>query len=166
LKGARKGRRGVFNRLLPLNKGRTSVGRKPLQGTAGRHHRLRRFLESWVPLGRSREAAPRAPWRPPAGFRRPPRRRAQKGRKRGETAQSPRRCERARLQRPLPWQAPVGDDGFRETELGVGRDHQPGPPIGLLWVAHPRRRPAQLLLEGSHEVLHVEAAAVRLRRPQ
>src|SRR5918994_1200102 len=49
----------------------------------------------------------------------------------------------------------------RRLREGVGSHHHPTPPVGLLGVPYPRRRPSQALLEEAEGVLQIEAPHVR-----
>ncbi len=93
--------------------------------------------------------------RPAAGFWRF-RGRAQEWQGGAKGAPHPIGRERARVQAAFPGEALVRDDGARQPEVGVGQEHQPGPAIGLLRVAHPRRRPGEDLCAEADGVLLVE----------
>src|SRR3990170_4290 len=108
----------------------------------------------------AREAAFGPPRRPTAGFRRL-RRRAQLHQKRRNHPVDPQRRQPTRIVTALPRQTQVRNTGARQPQLGVRGYDQPGPPVGLLGVAHPRRRPSHALLEEAEGVLQVEAPHVR-----
>src|SRR5215218_3737357 len=135
-----------------------------------RYRALIRIRTSWacsggrfehrVTLGQPRTAALRASGRPPAGFR-GLRRGTHYRQERRETSQDARWGQPPRPLQTLPGQSHVGDDGTRQPQLGVGGQYQPGPTVGLLWVAHPRRGPAQGLFHEAYRVFEVEPATVR-----
>jgi len=69
------------------------------------------------------------------------RERADKRQHGGKGAPHPLGDERALVQAAFPGGVLVRDHRAGQPELGVGQEHQPGPAIGLLWVAHARGRP-------------------------
>src|SRR5207247_6516698 len=76
----------------------------------------------------------------------------------GKPAADPAWGQPARLDRFLPWAAQVVSEVSGQTELGVGGQDQPGPPVGLVRMTQPGSGPAQGLLEESEGVFQVEAA--------
>src|SRR5215207_383506 len=98
-------------------------------------------------------------WGAPRGFRR--------GGRRPQHAQQARKPPADPVGRqlpgragPLPRQPLIGDELAGQAQLGVGGDHQPGPPLRLLGVAHPRGGPAEGLFTEPDGVLAVEPAGV------
>jgi len=59
---------------------------------------------------------------------------------------------------PLPRQSGVGGDRAGQAQLGVGDQHQPGPPVGLGGMAGPWGGPAEGLLGEPDGVFQVEPA--------
>src|SRR5215204_1378071 len=98
-------------------------------------------------------------WGAPGGFRRGGRRpkHAQQARKKPADTVGRQLPGRAG---PLPRQPLIGDELAGQSQLGVGGDHQPGPPLRLLGVAHPRGGPAEGLFTEPDGVLAVEPAGV------
>src|SRR5215218_7778158 len=117
-------------------------------------------LEGRVAFRSAGEAAFGPPGRPTAGFRRL-RLRAPGHQKRRNRSVDPNRRKGPRLVAALPRQPQVRDAGARQPQLRVGGHYQPAPPVGLLGVANPRRRPSHALLEEAEGVLQVEAPYVR-----
>jgi hypothetical protein len=119
-------------------------------------------LESRVALGPAGEPAFGPPGRPTAGFRRL-RWRAHLYQKRRNYPVDPHGRKATGIVAALPRQPHVRNTSARQSQLGEGGYHQPRPPIRLLGVAHPRRRPSHALLEESEGVLQIEAPDVSAR---
>ncbi len=117
------------------------------------------LLEGRVALGPARKPTFGPPGRPPAGFRRL-RRRAQFHQKRRNYPVDPNRRQPTRIVTALPRQTQVRNTGVRQPQLRVRGHDQPTPPVGLLRMANPRRRPSHALLEEAEGVLQVEAPDV------
>src|SRR5215218_10290856 len=117
-------------------------------------------LESRVALGLAGEQAFGPPRRPTAGFRRLGGR-ADVRQKRRNGAMDPDWRKAPRLVAALPRQPQVLHAHARQPELGESGHDQPGPPVGLLRVANPRRRPPHALLEEAEGVLQIETPHIR-----
>ncbi len=117
-------------------------------------------LEGRVALGPAGEPAFGPPGRPTAGFRRLGGR-AQVRQKRRNGAMDPDRRKAPRLVAALPRQPQILDACAGQPKLGESGHNQPRPPVGLLGVAHPRRRPSHALLEEVKGVLQIETPHVR-----
>src|SRR3954447_16910918 len=76
-------------------------------------------------------------------------------------AADPGRCQPTRPDRFLPGSAQVGGERAGETQLGVGGDDQPRPPVGCLRSADLRDGPAQGLFEQPEGVFEIETAQER-----
>jgi hypothetical protein len=72
----------------------------------------------------------------------------------------PRRGEPGGVAGAFPRQAVVGDETAGKPQLGVGRDDEPGPAVGLLWGAQRWSGPAERALREPERVLDVEASQV------
>ena len=117
-------------------------------------------LEGRVALGPAREPTFGPPRRPTAGFRRLGGR-AKVRQKRRNGAMDPDRRKACCIVAALPRQPQVLDARARQPELGESGHNQPRPPVGLLGVAHPRRRPSHALLEEAEGVLQIETPHIR-----
>src|SRR5215217_3826133 len=126
---------------------------RPLRGLSGS------LLDRRVAFRSAREAAFGPPRRPTAGFRRL-RWRAQLRQKRRNYPVDPYRRQSTRIVTAFPRQTQVRNTSARQSQLGEGGYHQPRPPIRLLGVAHPRRRPSHALLQEAEGVLQIEAPDV------
>ena len=113
--------------------------------------RVARRRRRATPFGPARGAA--------AGFWRS-RDGGQPPRQRCKTPVHARGREPGRRERALPRQPMVGHGAAGEAQLGVGREHQPGPAVGLLGQAHPRGDPPQDLLQESEGLLQIGSPAV------
>jgi len=118
-------------------------------------------FECRMTLGWPRAAALRAPRRPSAGIR-GLRWSSHDRQESPKTPQDAGRGQSPRLLRTFPGQSRIGDDGTRQSKLGVGGQDQPAPTVGLLGVAHPRCRPSQSLFHKAYGVFEVEPATVCL----
>src|SRR5215211_5698512 len=113
------------------------------------------LLEGWVALGLAGEPTFGPPRRPTAGFRRLGGR-AQVRQKRRNGAMDPDRRKTPCIVAALPRQPQVRNARARQPELGESYHNQPRPPVGLLGVAYPRRRPSHALLEKAKGVFQIE----------
>src|SRR5215211_3245232 len=113
------------------------------------------LLERWVAPGPTGEPSLGPSRGSPAGFRRT-RRCAYHRQECCETPKYPARCQSPASLRAFPRQPAIRRTRARQAQLGVGGQDQPRPEVGLLGVAHPRRGPAQSLLEKADGVLQVE----------
>src|SRR5215203_835161 len=118
------------------------------------------LLEGRVALGLAGEPAFGPPRRPTAGFRRLGGR-AQVRQKRRNGAMDPDRRKTPRIVAALPRQPQVRNARARQPELGESYHNQPRPPVGLLGVAYPRRRPSHALLEKAKGVFQIETPHIR-----
>src|SRR5215208_6266455 len=117
------------------------------------------LLDRRVAFRSAREAAFGPSRRPTAGFRRL-RWRAHLHQKRRNYPVDPHGRQASRIVAALPRQPQVRNTSACQSQLGEGGYHQPCPPIRLLGVAHPRRRPSHALLQEAEGVLQIEAPDV------
>jgi hypothetical protein len=64
------------------------------------------------------------------------------------------------LERTLPGQALIGDEGARQPQAGVGQQRQPGPAVGLDGMAEAGQRPVQAAFEEAKGMFLGKAAHV------
>ncbi len=87
-------------------------------------------------------------------------RRADGGAKSTKPPADPRRGESGGVTRAFPGQAVVGNETAGQPQLGVGRDDEPGPAVGLLGCAQRRGGPAERAFREPVRVLEIEASQV------
>jgi len=120
------------------------------------------FLARWIPWRGPRSCPWRTTGRAAAGFWRA------RGGTEGYQQLRKRLADAGRGERtaggalgPLPGQMHLVDGPTGEAQLRVGQQHQPGPAVRLLWVAHAGRGPVEHLLAEAVGVLQIEAVDIR-----
>jgi len=73
---------------------------------------------------------------------------------RRKPSEHPLWSEGANELRTLPRQSLISDEGTREAKLAVGQQDQPGPAIGLFWMADAGQGPIECLLEEAEGVFN------------
>src|SRR5215212_11296780 len=89
------------------------------------------------------------------------RRRTQSQQQGGKGAADTIRRETFRPLPAFPRQPLIGNTRPGQAQLGVRRDEQRGPAIGLFGMTYPRQHPVQGLLTEAEGMLQIEAADVR-----
>jgi hypothetical protein len=60
----------------------------------------------------------------------------------------------------FPGQTTIGDEGAGQAQLGLGKHHEPGSPVGLLRMAHAWEGPVERLFEETKGMFEVESADI------
>src|SRR5438105_15696505 len=145
----------MSRRRVPKGSGSFARERGPVAKSGG-------FLARWIPWRGPRSCPWRTTGRAAAGFWRA------RGGTEGYQQLRKRLADAGRGERtaggalgPLPGQMHLVDGPTGEAQLRVGQQHQPGPAVRLLWVAHAGRGPVEHLLAEAVGVLQIEAVDIR-----